>query len=112
MDSDPNLAPSGEDHILSTSSVIQEADYAGHLKKFYALPFEHIDSNSVKLFYRAFDSSGTERIKLTRKPSAVLLENHPLSENKTGEGYEWMLLRNGGLLIVRRVHGKKIILLK
>ena len=112
MDSDPNLAPPGEDHILSSSSVIQEADYAGHLKKFYALGFEHADSNSVKLFYRAYDSSGMERIKLTRKPAAVLLEEHALSENKTGEGYEWKPMRNGGLLIVRRTHGRKIIILK
>ncbi len=112
MDSDPNLAPPGEDHILSTSSVIQEADYAGHLLKFYSLAFEHVDSNSVKLFYRTYDSSGTERIKLTRKPAAVLLESHALSETKTGEGYEWIAMHNGGLLIVRRLHGRKIILLK
>ncbi len=112
MDSDPSLTPPGEDHILSTSSVIQEADYAGHLKKFYALGFEHVDSNSVKLFYRAYDSSGTERIKLTRKPGGVLLEGKALVENKTGEGFEWIPMRNGGLLILRRNHARKIILLK
>jgi hypothetical protein len=112
MDTDPNLTAPGEDHILSSTSVIQEADYAGHLKKFYALAFENTDSNTVKLFYRTYDSSGTERIKLTRKPSTVLLETHPLSEIRTGEGYEWIPLRNGGLLIVRRMHGRKIIILK
>jgi hypothetical protein len=112
MDADPNLAPPGEDHILSSSSIIQEADYAGHLKKFYALGFEHVDSNKVKLFYRSYDSSGTERIKLTHKPGAVLLEGHAISETKTGEGYEWIPMHSGGLLIVRRFHGRKVILLK
>ena len=110
MDTDPNLAPPGEDHILSSSSVIQEADYAGHLLKFYSLGFEHVDSNSVKIFYRTYDSSGTERIKLTRKPAAVLLELHALSETKTGEGFEWIPMRSGGLLIVRRIHGRKVII--
>jgi len=112
MDTDPNLAPPGEDHILSSSSVIQEANYAGHLKKFYALDFEHVDSNKVKIFYRPYDSSGTERIKLTRKPGGVLLEGKALAENKTGKGFEWMPMRSGGLLIVRRVYGRKTIILK
>jgi hypothetical protein len=112
MDADPSLAPSGEDHIISSTSVIQEADYAGHLRKFYALPFENIDSNEVSLFYRPYDSSGTEKIRLTKKPSAVLLESKPLTASKTGEGYEWIPMRSGGLLIVRRVHGRKVILMK
>ena len=112
MDSDPSLAPPGEDHILSSTSVIQEADYAGHLKKFYALGFENVDSNKVKIFYRPYDSSGTERIKLTHKPGGVLLEGKALAENKTGEGFEWIPMNNGGLLIVRRAHGRKIIILK
>ncbi len=112
MDADPSLAPSGEDHIISSTSVIQEADYAGHLRKFYALPFENIDSNKVKLFYRPYDSAGTEKIRLTKKPSAVLLESKPLTESRTGEGFEWIPMRSGGLLIVRRAHGRKVILMK
>jgi len=112
MDADPSLAPAGEDHILSSTSVIQEADYSGHLRKFYALPFENIDSNKVSLFYRPYDSLGTEKIRLTKKPSAVLLESKPLNTSKTGEGYEWIPMRSGGLLIVRRMHGRKVILMK
>jgi len=112
MDADPSLAPAGEDHILSSTSVIQESDYSGHLRKFYALPFENIDSNKVSLFYRPYDSSGTEKIRLTKKPSAVLLESKPLNTSKTGEGYEWIPMHSGGLLIVRRMHGRKVILMK
>jgi hypothetical protein len=112
MDAFPVLAPPGEDHILSTTSVIQQADYAGHLKKFIFLNFDHMDSAKVDLFYRTFDAAGTERIKLKKKPAAVLLESKPLPENKTGEGFEWKALKNGGLLIVRRSNGRKVILLK
>ncbi len=112
MDAIPSLTPPGEDHILSSTSVIQQADYEGNFKKFIYLNFENVDSNKVKLFYRTFDTTGTEKIKLRRKPSAVLLDNKPMHESKTGEGYEWKPMSKGGLLIVRRENGRKVILLK
>ena len=112
MDAIPSLAPPGEDHILSSTSVIQQADYEGNFKKFIYLNFENVDSNKVKLFYRTFDTTGSEKIKLRRKPSAVLLDNKPMHESKAGEGYEWKPVSKGGLLIVRRENGRKVILLK
>ncbi|MDP4262549.1 MAG: hypothetical protein Q8941_08465 [Bacteroidota bacterium] len=111
MDADPGLTAPGEDHIISSTSVIQQADYEGHLKKFIYLNFEDVDSNKVKLFYRAFDARGTEKIKLRKKPTVVLLDNKPLNENKTGEGYEWRPMNNGGLLTIRREKGRKVLLL-
>jgi hypothetical protein len=112
MDAIPSLAPPDEDHILSSTSIIQEADYEGNLKKYYGLGFENVDSNKVKLFYRTFDIKGNERIKLKMKPSSVLLEEKPMNENITGEGYEWKPMNSGGLLIIRRENGKKVILMK
>ncbi len=112
MDAIPSLTAPGEDHIISSTSVIQQADYAGFLKKYIFLGFENVDSNKVKLFYRAFDASGTENIRLKKKPSGVLLDNKPIKENNSGEGYEWKTMNSGGLLTVRRIDGKKVILLK
>ena len=112
MDEIPSLAPPDEDHILSSSSIIQQADYEGNLKKFYGLSFEDADSSKVKLFYRTFDQAGRERIKLKTKPSSVLLDSKPMLEAKTGEGYEWKPMDGGGLLIIRRKNGKKVVLLK
>jgi hypothetical protein len=112
MDAIPSLTPPGEDHILSSTSVIQEADYAGHLKKFYGLNFEKVDSNKVQLFYSSFDTAGTEKVKLERKPSAVLLDYKHLPENITGEGYVWKPMEGGGLLTVRRERGSKVLVLK
>ncbi len=112
MDEIPSLAPPGEDHILSSTSVIQQADYEGNLKKFYGLSFEDIDSSKVKLFYRTFDQTGSERIKLNKRPLSVLLDSKPMLENKSGEGFEWKPMEGGGLLIIRRENGKKVVLLK
>ena len=112
MDASPVLAPPGEDHILSSTSVIQQADYSGHLKKFYGLNFEHVDSNTVKLYYNTYDSSGTERIRLVKKPGTVLFDYKTAAETTTGEGFEWQPMGTGGVLTVRRLHAKKVILTK
>jgi hypothetical protein len=112
MDAIPSLTAPGQDHIISSTSIVQQADYASHIKKYIYLNFENVDSSKVKLFYRTFDASGTERIKLNKKPSTVLLENKPIVENSSGEGYEWKPMPGGVILIVRRVNGKKVILLK
>jgi hypothetical protein len=112
MDAIPSLTPPDEDHIISTTSVIQQADYEGHLKKFYGLNFENVDSSKVKLFYRTFDTKGTERIKLRKKPVEVLLEYKTLTENSTGQGYEWKPMPGGGLLVIRREAGQKVIIMK
>ena len=70
MDVFPSLAPDDADHILSSTSLIQQADYKGHLKKFYGLNFETADTNKVILFYRTYDMKGDERIRLRQKPGA------------------------------------------
>jgi hypothetical protein len=112
MDAFPELTPPNEDHIISTTSVIQEADYAGHLAKPVYLRFDNTDSNKVELFYRTFDTTGTEKIKLKMKPSAVSVDYKTLTENKTGEGYEWKPMDGGGLLTVRREKGNEVLIFK
>ena len=111
MDAIPSLTPPGEDHIISSTSVIQQADYKGNFDKFIYLNFENVDSNKVKLFYRTFDTSGTEKIKLRLKASVIMVDNKVIHENKAGEGYEWKPMTSGGLLIIRREQGRKVILL-
>jgi hypothetical protein len=105
----PALAPV-EDHILSTTSVIQQADYKGFFRKYYSVAFDKIDTNRVRLFYRTFDNYGTEEIKLKAKPSAVLLNDNPLKETANDEGYTWSAIeKGGGVLWVRRKNGNRLI---
>jgi hypothetical protein len=109
MATDPYLAPV-EDHILSTTSVIQQADYKGHFHKYYSVDFTEVDSNKVRLYYRTFDNDGTEEIKLKDKPRAVLLNDKALNETTTGEGFTWTPIdKGGGVLWVRRKNGNKVI---
>jgi len=107
----PYLAPA-EDHILSTTSVVQQADYKGFLKKFIYLNFDKVDTNKVHLFYRTFDKSGVEEIRMKAKPSTVLLENVAMKERDKEEGYSWKNLDKGGVLTIRRRNGDHVIVLK
>jgi len=104
----PVLAPP-EDHILSSTSVIQQADYKGHFKKYLSVEFDKPDTSMVRIYYRSFDSDGTEIIRLKAKPSEVLLNGIPLHEVASGEGYSWAALEKGGVLSVRRKNGNKVI---
>ncbi|MGC4038184.1 MAG: hypothetical protein QM764_19635 [Chitinophagaceae bacterium] len=112
MDVAPELTPLAEDHIISSTAVIQQADYSGTFNKFIYFNFQNIDSNKVNLFYQTFEISGIEKIRLKKKPSSVLLDYKAITENKTGEGFEWKPMQTGGLLIVRRENGRKVVLMK
>jgi hypothetical protein len=107
----PDLAPD-EDHILSTTSVVQQADYRGRFKKYLSVAFDKPDTNSVRLFYRTFDTTGTEAIRLRARPSAVLLNGVALSEGPDGQGYSWTQLQQGGVLAVRRQRGNKVVVVE
>jgi len=111
MASFPLLAPD-EDHILSTTSVVQQADYRGRLKKYLSVAFDKPDTNSVLLFYRTFDSSGTEEIRMHARPSAVLLNGEGLGPTGDGQGYSWSPLQKGGVLVVRRQRGNRVVVVE
>jgi hypothetical protein len=107
----PSLAP-GEDHILSTTSVVQQADYRGRFKKYLSVAFDKPDTNRVLLYYRTFDTAGTEEIRLRARPSSVLLNGVTLSEGPDGQGYSWTPLQQGGVLVVRRQRGNKVVIVE
>ena len=107
----PELAPD-EDHILSTTSVIQQADYKGNFKKYLSVEFDKADTNKVRIYYRTFDSEGRELIRLKSKPSSVLLNDKPMQENGNSEGYRWTALSKGGVLSVKRKNGDRVIVME
>ena len=106
----PQLAPGDEDHILSTTSVLQQVDYKGNLQKNGTAGFDSLDTSQVKLSYRSFDEKGIEKIKMQSKPSQILLDNKALNENNSSEGFEWKSFSKGGVLIVRRNKGINVII--
>jgi len=111
MDADPRLAPSGENHILSSTSVIQQADYHGRNNK---ILWNENDAMIIKkplIRYRTFDEEGTEIIRMTVKPSGILLNEESMAEKEFGEGYIWKPLKSGGILKINRLNGDNVQIL-
>lgn len=110
MAADPGLAPSTENHILYSTSVVQQADYHGRNNK---LPWDNNSGAEAKpqILYRTFDKEGTEIIRMVKKPSGVLLDKKPLTEKNDGQGYEWQSLVKGGILKVNRLTGNSVLIL-
>ncbi len=105
----PQLAPSDEDHILSSTSVIQFAEYKNSPYKKH-----RFDQNvlSVKLEYNTYDKQGREVIRLTQKPLRVLFNGKAVSEmiNDNAPGFKWQELETGGILFVNRTNADEIII--
>lgn len=109
MAADPKLAPFNQDHILSSTSVIQLANYRGLINKFL-VPVVRKDSSRSVVYYQTYDSKGKEVLRLTKKPSTVMLDKVALKDLKgeTGEGYTWQPLSRGGILSISREHGNRV----
>ena len=99
----PALAPAA-DHILSSSSVVQQADYAGSLNKFLVPYVKAANLGLVRVYYKCFDPDGTETLRLARRPKQVLAGEQSLVESAdpSTAGYRWKPLSQGGILTVRR----------
>jgi len=101
----PEIAPSSQNHLLSSTSVIQWIKY---------FPETKTSLENTILNYRTFDNNSTEILRLTQKPAAVLVNQKNISElkNLDGEGWSWKALEEGGVLTVRHSSGNKIAILK
>jgi hypothetical protein len=112
MAADPGLAPPDENHILSSTSIIQQADYQGRNNKFMQTIGEIKTHGKPVIFYRTFDSEGTETIRMVKKPSGILLDKKPIAETKSGEGYIWLPFKTGGVLTINRLNAKSVDILE
>lgn len=107
---DPELAPSDQTHLLSSTSIIQHMEYAPSINKFYGgnVPKEKV--NNTLIHYRTFDANSMEVIRITTKPESVFVNNTsiPETDSSTKEGWSWKTLDKGGLLTVRHTSGNEI----
>jgi hypothetical protein len=106
----PELAPATQEHLLSSTSVVQHIFYKGQMGKYY-YPMAK-DTQAIQLHYMVYDESGTEQIRLLKKPSGVLFDDKKVAENREEEGYEWKALPKGGILTIRRTKAKNVVILK
>jgi hypothetical protein len=70
------------------------------------------DTQAIQLHYMVYDESGTEKLRLLKKPSGVLFDDIKGAENSREQGYEWKALNKGGVLTIHRTKAKNVIILK
>ncbi len=110
----PELAPPGQNHILSSTSVIQHAEYQPAINKFYNGPIPSDKVSSTMVDYRTFDKNSTETLRLSQKPAQVLVNQKPIPETDkpVTESWTWKPMEKGGLLTVIHSSGNIIAILK
>ena len=79
--------------------------------KYFGNDLGKTDQKKIKLFYRTFDTTGVEQIRLLKKPGAIMLDQKPTKELKelSTEGYVWKPLKKGGILTIKRQTSSKVI---
>lgn len=102
----PELAPA-EPHILSSSSIVMQADYPKNLNKRLEADFSGNEIDSVLVHYKTSDRQSVETIRLPVKPSRVTVNKIPIKEN-AADGWQWKSLATGGVLTVRHSTGNAV----
>ncbi len=109
----PELAPEGQNHLLSSTSVVQLMEYQPAINKFLVplVPIEMVKNTMVH--YRVFDQVSTEVFRLAEKPRSVLVNQKQIHEtgNSGAEGWQWKSLQTGGILTVYHLNGNDIVIL-
>jgi hypothetical protein len=81
----PELAPASTDHMLESTSVVQEISY-----------------QPCEISYRTFDSTGRQKLRLTFPPYEILADGRPLDpQDSTTGGRAWEFDPALNVLIVR-----------
>jgi hypothetical protein len=106
----PELAPSDQDHLLSSTSIVQLSEYPRNFNKF-RMHEPNVDMKGKTLIsYRTFDYNSTEILRLTSKPVSVTVNQKQIHENGTAgkEGWIWKPLTTGGILVINHISGNRI----
>jgi hypothetical protein len=109
----PELAPSDQNHLLSSNSVIQLMEYPLNLNKFQMHEGSVDGKDKALINYRTFDEKSTEIIRMTLKPGKVLVNQQSIPENdlKGVEGWSWQPFNTGGILTIKHISGNSIVVL-
>ncbi len=110
----PALAPSNQNHILHSTSIVTEADYHPNFNKKLVEDVKKDDINRTLIFYKTFDQIATEKRRLTGKPSEITINKKVINEvvDLTTEGWKWEPLIKGGLLHITHLTGNTITIYK
>lgn len=114
MAADPRLSPASENHILSSTTILSRVSYRDGIDKFSTPGIDEKQVSRVLISYFTFDAESEEVIRMAEKPSSILVDGREILENSgKGDTWNWKSLpEGGGVLTIRHVSGKHVIVLK
>ncbi|MDG7019732.1 MAG: hypothetical protein JRN43_05380, partial [Nitrososphaerota archaeon] len=89
----PELAPSGEDHLLRSTSVVKRISYA-----------------SQKVEYETCDLEAREVLSLSFKPAVISIDGKPVKGASRNARAKWSATGRGGVLCLWHT-GRKVSIL-
>ena len=106
----PELAPSHENHIVHSTSIVGQADYGLDQNKRLSNSVSKEELQSIMINYRSFDIPSTETIRLVEKPTKILVGKKSIIERSTlsEEGYTWTPHPSGGVLKILHTSSKEV----
>lgn len=90
----PEWAPSGENHLLKSTSVVQKIKYS-----------------TKNITYKTYDASAREILRLATKPAAILVNGIAIKEvrNSDIEGWLWQSLPVGGVCSINHSTSAEVV---
>lgn len=107
----PDLAPSHENHILYSSSIVGQADYGLDQNKRLSNSVSKEDLPSIMINYSTYDIPSVETIRLVEKPARVFIGKNRVMEMTTvlaEDGFSWTPLEKGGILKIRHTSSTQV----
>jgi len=91
----PEWAPTGENHLLRSTSVVQKISYKPN-----------------EITYKTYDNAATEVLRITAKPKSVTAAGKKIDERTdlNAEGWTFQPLDKGGVLRIRHTSASDIVI--
>ena len=93
MGAQPEWAPTGENHLLRSTSVIKQVEYG-----------------DGRVSYQAFDADGEEVLRLAFAPAKVEADGHPLARQQDGSVAGWRFDSGTSVLRIKRAGARHILI--
>lgn len=94
MGAAPEWAPNGQNHLLETTSLVNNVSYA----------------NPNAITYQTFDTSGIEKIKVNRAPSAITVNGATIAQRSDLGAQGWIFDATTSTISIRRDSGANAVI--
>lgn len=110
----PELAPANQNHLLSSTSVVQLMEYFPDINRFLVPDVPAKYQKNVLVNYRVFDKKSVETFRMIAKPSKIVVNEEDIMPNDKSKGdyWTWKDLKTGGIMTIHHINSNHIIIIK